>query len=275
MQRVLLVLVLVTVLVTSLHCSRKSGEPQQERSTAVFRAADGRTIAMDELRGLSGTFQYEVVGASDVPVEANSLHQQARQAGQAGDYKKAIALLEQAAKLAPRWPYPEYDMAFTYLLMKDTPSARAHYQKTVELAPRGFFTAITAVDTLIREDKGELPAGTYLAFLSLEWMDSDEKRLEVLRLLVERLPAFAPAWDELSGLLRDDDERLAAIEKGLAATPDAETKGQLLINKALLLNGRGDRDGAVRLLGELALDRGSTLATEHLAKVSLASLVAK
>ena len=45
-------------------------------------------------------------------------------AGGAGDYKKAITLLERASSVAPEWPYPVYDMAFTYLLMKDAENAR-------------------------------------------------------------------------------------------------------------------------------------------------------
>ena len=110
--------------------------PPKEEADVVFRAADGRTLAMADLRGLSGTFPYEILGKSNVPAEAESLHQQARQAGEAGDYKKAIALLGRASSLAPAWPYPVYDMAFTYLLMKDAENARKYYRKTVELAPR-------------------------------------------------------------------------------------------------------------------------------------------
>ena len=72
-----------------------------------------------------------------------------------------------------------------------------------------------------------------------------------------------------------DAERLAAIEKGLAANPDGETKGILLINKALIMDRSGGHEGAVRLLGELALDPASTYATEHLAKVTLASVTKK
>ena len=72
-----------------------------------------------------------------------------------------------------------------------------------------------------------------------------------------------------------DAEKLAAIEKGLAAKPDGETKGILLINKALINYRLGDHEGAVRLLGELALDPASTYATEHLAKVTLARIAEK
>ena len=241
----------------------------------VFRAADGRTLTMADLHGLTGTFQYEILGKSNVPAEAESLHKQARQAGGAGDYKKAITLLERASSLAPAWPYPVYDMAFTYLLMKDAENARKYYRKTVELAPRGFFTALTALDALDREAKGDLPAGTYLAYLSLEWMDDPGKKADAVRQLVKQVPGFAPAWKELAMQADTDAEKLAAIEKGLAANPDGETKGILLINKALVLDRSGDHDGAVRLLGELALDPASTYATEHLAKVTLANVAEK
>src|SRR5262249_59470647 len=87
-------------------------------------------------------------------------------------------------------------MAFTYLLMKDAENARKHYRKAVELAPRGFFTAITALDTLEREAKGDLPAGTYLAYLSLEWVDDPGKKAAAVAQLVKQAPRFAPAWKE-------------------------------------------------------------------------------
>ena len=66
-----------------------------------------------------------------------------------------------------------------------------------------------------------------------------------------------------------------AIDKGLAANPDPEMKGILQINNALILDRRGDHEGAVRLLGKLALDPASTYATEHLAKVTLANVAKK
>jgi len=166
-------------------------------------------------------------------------------------------------------------MAFTYLLMKDAENARKYYRKTVELAPRGFFTAVTALDTLDREAKADLPAGTYLAYVSLEWMDDPQKKADAVRQLVRRVPRFSQAWKELATQAHTDAENLAAIEKGLAANPDGETKGILLINKALATDRSGDHEGAVRLLGTLALDPASTFGTEHLAKATLANIVKK
>ena len=272
MKEMLASALLVGTFLAYAGCNRKQAETPKESSMVIFRGADGRTLTMDELRGLTGTFRYEIVGASNVPAEAKSLHSQAWRAGEAGDYGKAITLLEQASNLAHQWPYPVYDMAFTYLLMKDTENARKQYRKTVELAPRGFFSAITAIDALDREEKGDLPAGTYLAYLSFEWTEDPAKRAEIAHQLVRRVPGFAPAWKELAILSEDDAEQLTAIERGLAANPDRETRGILQINKALILNRKGNHEGAVCLLGELALDPASTYATEHMAKVSLANI---
>jgi tetratricopeptide (TPR) repeat protein len=195
-MRLVVTLLLSVVTALSAGCNRDQpgapkGSPPKEEAVIVFRASDGRTLTMAGLRGLTGTFQYEILGKSNVPAEAESLHKQARQAGGAGDYKKAITLLQRASSLAPAWPYPVYDMAFTYLLMKDAENARKHYRKTVELAPRGFFTALTALDALDREAKGDLPAGTYLAYLSLEWMDDPGKKGDAVRQLVKRVDGNA------------------------------------------------------------------------------------
>jgi hypothetical protein len=47
----------------------------------------------------------------------------------------------------------------------------------------------------------------------------------------------------------------------------------LLINRAMVLHGRGDHDGAVAILGPLALDPQSTLGVEMMAKAMLARIV--
>jgi hypothetical protein len=107
--------------------------------------------------------------------------------------------------------------------------------------------------------------------LSLEWIQGSGEKEKAVRQLVEKLPQFAPGWKELARFV-DDKERLSTIEKGLSASPDLETEGLLQVNKALELDRLGDHDGAVRLLGELALDPNSTFATEQLAKASLAMI---
>lgn len=262
------------------------GKESSTSPVVIFALPDGRKLTAEELKGLTGranfregkllavtgNVQYEIITKGSVPEEAAVLHRQGRQAGERGDYKTALQLLEEASRIAPQWPYPIYDIAYTHLLLSDYDGARTYYRKTVELSPRGFFTAITALDTLTREKSGDLPVGTYAAYLSLESVDDETKKAEALRLLLSQVAAFPPAWKDLASITEDDAERLAFIEKGLAAQPDAETKGLLEINKALVVNQTGNHDAAVRLLGELALDPSSTLTTEFSAKAALSLL---
>jgi len=263
-----------------------SSADSESTPQVVLTLPDGRKLTMDQLQGIGGSIFaregkllgvtgkvcYENIGAANVSCEAQNLHQQARQAGAHCDYEVAIELLERASQLAPAWPYPIYDRAFTHLLMQDFPTAQVYYQKTVQLAPRGFFTAITAVHTLQREQSNQLPLGTYRAYLSLEWMNDKREHERAVRDMVQQLPQFAPAWKELASLCDDDTERMKAIDAGLAASPDAETCGLLLINKALALNLKGSHDAALQMLAELALDPRSTLAAEQSAKAAIAIL---
>jgi tetratricopeptide (TPR) repeat protein len=250
-----------------------SGEKNSKKDPViVFRDSDGRTLTLEDLKGVSETIRYEILGEVIVPAEAETLHQRARAAGSRGEYPEAIVLFTKASELAPQWPYPIYDRAYTHLLMLDFTAARTDYQKTVELAPRGYFTAITALDVLTREQKGEFPPGAYWAYMALERQPDPMEKLAMVRNLVDRLPRLAPGWKELAELADNDAERTAAIEKGLMAEPDPETKGILLINKALVLDRLGQHEKAVEILGRLALDPQSTYGTEHLAKATLARI---
>ncbi|MDB5335296.1 MAG: hypothetical protein JWN70_915 [Planctomycetaceae bacterium] len=250
--------------------SRNAAKPE---ARVVFRSVDGRELTLADLAGAEGTFEYEIRDAVQIPAEAESLHQKARRLGASGDYDAAINALIDAQSLAPQWPYPFYDMAFTSLLKKDFAQAREDYRRTVDLAPRGFFTAITACDALDREAKGELPEGTYAAFVALEWLSDSAEKRRVISQLTVKLPTFAPVWKEHALLCDGIADKRAAIEKGLAANPDRETKGILLINKALALNEQGDVEIAKTILGNLALDPNTTFANEHLAKQTLAFIV--
>ena len=67
--------------------------------------------------------------------QANVLHLEAREAGQAGNYDLAIQKLKEAMALEPSWPYPVYDLAFTYLLKGDFTNALKYYKETDALEP--------------------------------------------------------------------------------------------------------------------------------------------
>jgi tetratricopeptide (TPR) repeat protein len=247
----------------------KKSRPANE---LVFSDDAGRRLTRADLAGASGTVHWEIIGGDNVPAEAKQLHEQGRAAGSAADYVKALALFEQASKLAPAWPYPRYDAAYTYLLQGDTVGAEAAYKEVDRLAPRGFFTSKTTLDCLRRERTGELIPDFCRLFTMTEWLSPEERRT-ALRGLVEKAPDFGAGWHELSEALEGDDAaRAEAIEKGLAARSDAQTRGLLRINKALLIQDT-DRAGAIRILGEVATDPASTLDVEQIAKATLAQLI--
>lgn len=201
--------------------------------------------------------------------EAQALHERGRVAGARGDHTEALTLFSKAAALAPRWPYPLYDRAFTHLLMKNSDAALADYRDTLKLAPRGFFTAHVAVDTLVREKRGEFPSGLYLAFVALETEPDPDRKRDVLEQMVEKFPRFAPGWQKFAELAETPTERLKRIEAGLAVDPDPETSGMLKLNQAAALHALGKTDAAIHLLRALVNDPGTTLSVESLAKTML------
>ena len=75
-----------------------------------------------------------------------------------------------------------------------------------------------------------------------------------------------PPAGDISSVEKTDTRKLIRM------TP-AETDAMLQLNRAALLIQRGERAEALAILGELALDPASTLATETLAKATLAQLV--
>jgi tetratricopeptide (TPR) repeat protein len=239
----------------------------------VFQDAAGRVLTTQDLEAFTGQVEWEIKGGNTVPTKAVRLHEEARAHGVRGEYDRALVLLDAAHALAPGWPYPVYDAAFTYLLQGDTDTAERCYAEVDRLAPRGFFTCKTTLDSLRRERAGELPDGFCKEFAALESLRDLPRKMAVLEGIVATFPAFAPAWKELAALLDDPDDRLRAIERGLAAGPDPETRGMLLLNKALVLHQLGERDDAIAMLGDLALDSASTLVTETLAKATLAQII--
>jgi tetratricopeptide (TPR) repeat protein len=231
------------------------------RFTVVFMDAEGRTLAPEELAAAIGRVRWEIRDHKELHPEAKRLHEAGRAAGSTGDHDAAIALFAEAAALDSSWPYPVYDRAFAHLLKRDFDAALTDYRKVLELSPRGFFVASAAVDMLTREAAGEFPPGLYAAFAMLEHMPAEQQR-SIAQQLVEKFPAHAPAWQVHAGFLEDASERLAAIEHGLAARPDPDTRGSLLVGQALALHRLGETDRALMILEPLTTSISDSLSTQ-------------
>jgi len=241
----------------------------------IFKDKSGRVLTKKEIQNSSGNFDWEVRSGNPVPEEAKRLHKLGRESGQRGESLAALEYFLKASKVAPNWPYPVYDTAYTYLLMGDFTRAYEFYKQVDVMMPRGFYTSKTAVDSLRQEAAGAFPKGTYLYFLSIEWAGDKAKKIQMLDQLVSKVPQFAPAWKTKASLEEDSEKRLSLLERGLKSNPDVETKGFLLINKALVLNEHGQKAVAIKILGELALNPTSPIDVEALAKQSLAVIVEK
>ena len=259
--------------------SSEAGNQTTQPDEIVFKDKEGRILTAGDLTNLSGSVSWEISaswGGGDgksIPAEARRLHEQGRTFGAKGEHAKAAAAFEQAGRLAPVWPFPIYDLAYTHLLEGKSEQALANYLRVDKLEPRGFFTTKTAIWTLEREQSGQFDRGTYLAYLSIEWTEDEAKKIEIARKLVEKFPGFAPAWKEVGLAAENSDEALRCYERGLSANPDPETYGMLQINKAIRLANAGKREEAVAILGELALDPKSSLAASQMAKTMLANFI--
>ena len=154
----------------------------------VFRDAAGRELTTDDLKGVSGKVRWEVIGAGAVPAEASRLHTEAREAGGRGDYPRALNLLEQAHRLAPDWPYPVYDTAFTYLLQGDCDEGRGVLRGGRSHSAARLFHCQDVTRLPPARARRRSVSGFCKAFASLEWMDDKAKKTALLEGIVEKVP---------------------------------------------------------------------------------------
>jgi tetratricopeptide (TPR) repeat protein len=267
MKKIYLFFLIVTSLLIS--CNEKSrGIENENSSEIVFSDSLGHKISKTDLLNSNGTFDYAIYGIEDVPESAKQLHNKAREFGQNGNYEKSIELLLEANVLAPKWPYPLYDLAYTYLLKDDYENALKYYRLTDSLAPKGFYTSKTALYTLENEKKGAYKSGLYKMYLSLEWINNPTEKMEITKKLVSGFPAYAPGWKEYAAL-SEGEERENAINKGLELDSDIETRGMLLINKALVLDNKGETNNARDILISVIFDTQSTYGNIEMAKFVL------
>lgn len=253
------------------------GSPESISSVGdvIYRSKNGNVLTRADLAQATGEVNWEILSPAPISAEARDLHQRGREAGARGDHEGALTLLERSERLAPQWPYAIYDAAFTCLLKGDPDNALRLYRRTVALAPRGFFTAITAAHYLALESEGNLPKGTYLAYVLLEWIDSPAERVKRVDAIATSTPNFAPIWKEKAALTEAAAERVALLDRGLKLDPDRETRGFLLIDRALALSALERKGEAVAILGELGADQSQPLDVQQISLATLANIMSK
>jgi tetratricopeptide (TPR) repeat protein len=186
---------------------------------------------------------------------------------------KLLEFFRRASELAPEWPYPIYDAAFTYLMQGDSETALEYYELADSLAPSGFFIVKTAVHTLKGEKAGIYPSGLYLNYIQLEWLTDQDERMNKVKSMIDAAPNYAPAWEELAKLEFDNKEMIEAINKGLSLNPDLDTKGNLLINKAICFSNSNRYNESIEILGKLITDTNTTIGVREGAKFVLSYII--
>lgn len=199
-----------------------------------------------------------------------ALHRAGRIALAEGEYADAIELFRRAAQLAPQWPEATYDEATAHVLVGNLVGAQRAYEATSARFPRGFFATNSRYDALQRERRGAVPAGTTRWLLDLDWVRQLDDRRAYVMDLVHDAPGLPQAWLELSRLEQRAQPRLEAIERGLACSPDPDTRAQLEIENALARNEAGRTDEAVACLRQLVGREDVSVAAEERAHLLLA-----
>jgi len=99
-----------------------------------------------------------------------------------------------------------------------------------------------------------------------------EQQLSIAEQLVQRFPTHAPAWELHAQSVEDPAARLEVIERGLGARPDPETRGSLLIQKAMALHFLGEREQALEILEPMTASIGDSLSAQSKAFLVLATI---
>ena len=247
----------------------------EDSDILIFKDDKGNELSRSDLKDVTGSYNFAIEDTTEIPEEADKLHQEAREHGMKGEYDLAIEKLKKANEVAPDWAYPIYDLAYTYLIKQDFPNALKYYEMTDKMRSRGFFTSKVSYWALKKEQEGEFQDGLYLIFMQIEWMQTDEEKLKGAKSILEKFPKYAPAWNIISKKANTHEERLEAVEKGLSLNPDADTKGSLLINKAIIKNIQEKPEEAKAILGELIFDNEATFGNIELAKFVFATIVSE
>jgi len=123
-------------------------------------------------------------------------------------------------------------------------------------------------DMLEREAAGEFPAGLSIGVAILPDMPKEQQQA-IAEQLVQKFPTCPAGWAMHANFVTDPVACLAAIENGLAARPDSDTRGTLLVRKASVLERLGQTERALDILEPLTDPLGDSISTYANAYVAL------
>lgn len=230
----------------------RAGEPLNR----VVAVVDGATTEVDEVvptRDMHIRFAFERNRITLRPAGVSATR--GEQLGAAGRYEEALAALEEAAEADPFDPNPHFHAAFSLVHLGRYAEGSHRYRKVEELAP-GWFQC--RADSWVADQLavGRLDHDDFLALTSLQDGTAPPKAKLALsdRLLNRRpgLPAVHLHRGKALTALGRPAEARAALEAGLASSPEPDVRTRLLIDLAVLAEDPAERTG--RLQEAIAVD---------------------
>jgi len=76
----------------------------------IFQDKSGITLSRNDLKSANGTVKWQITTNQKIPAEENNYHKQGRAYGRQDKTELAVKYFKKAIELAPKWPYPYYDL---------------------------------------------------------------------------------------------------------------------------------------------------------------------
>lgn len=134
----------------------------------IFKDKKGNIISEAEFVKGDDNYDFEFCGSFEHNPEADKLHQMGRMNGQTGNFDEAIKCFKQAHEIQPEWPYPIYDMAFSYCYKGEFDTALKLFKQVDRLVPKGYFDSKEAIYSLEGEKTGIFPTGIFMYYMQLK-----------------------------------------------------------------------------------------------------------
>jgi tetratricopeptide (TPR) repeat protein len=166
---------------------------------------------------------------------ADAAVQRGEELGGQGDYTRALAAFQEAARADPFDPRPRYLAAFTLLHLGRYAKAIEEYRATEELAPGWYHCRadLCVAEALLA---GRIDRRGFTAWVALEdGGGSPSEELELAGMAVDAFPDFAPFllyYGKALAALDHGEQAEDAFRSGLHASPDDGTCTRLLVELA-------------------------------------------
>jgi tetratricopeptide (TPR) repeat protein len=242
----------------------KAGEP---KNRVIATLDDGAALELDEVTTFGGRIRFSFQRDRIALRRASALVEEGERLGAQGELDAALAKFREASALDPQFAHARYQEGFTLCVLRRYDEAIEAYRTTERLAP-GWFHCRADLWIAQQLAAGKIDHETFEALRELEDGPAEpDAKLALADKTIERA-AHVPGLHlergrQLARLGRPADA-MAALRDGLARDPDPDIRTRLLVQLAILTDGKAERtqlfEEAVRVEGNLVAAATARLA---------------